>query len=240
MFAFFYFAQPAQFGWLAVIAQPLYFALQFLHAHGVANWGWAIVIFTALFHCLTLGPRIVAMRSGLKRMRLQPKVEAVKKRYAHLKLNDAKRADLNSELLALYRAEGVNLYGDLWLPLLQMPLFLAYFRVLNSASELHNAHWYWIADLALPDPLHILPIFILGCMLLTQHITPAPGMARNQRRILAILMPAVMGFALWHYAAGLALYWAAGNLLNLLFQWAINRTRMGREMQGITNHRLDL
>jgi YidC/Oxa1 family membrane protein insertase len=233
MLAIFSLAQPAQFGWLTVLAQPLYQALQFLHAHGVANWGWAIVIFTALFNCLTLAPRILAMQSGLKRMRLQPKAEAIKKRYVHLKFDDPKRAAMNTEILALYRSEGVSLYSGLWLPLLQMPLFVAYFRVLSGAAELHQAHWYWIADLASPDPLHILPAVILICMFLTQHITPTPGMDRNQRRIMTLVMPAVMGFALWHYAAGLALYWATGNLLNLLFQLAINQTCMGKEVQGI-------
>ena len=228
--------QPAQFGWLTVIAQPLYSALQFLHTHGIANWGWSIVIFTALFNCLTLAPRILAMRSGLKRMRLQPKADAIKKRYPHLKLNDPKRAQMNTEILALYQSEGISLFSGLWLPLLQMPLFVAYFRVLSGAAELHQAHWYWIADLASPDPLHILPALILICMFLTQHITPTPGMDRNQRRILTLLMPAVMGFALWHYAAGLALYWATGNLLNLLYQLTINRTRMGKGMQAIASN----
>jgi YidC/Oxa1 family membrane protein insertase len=237
MFAILKLAQPAQFGWLTVIAQPLYFALQFLHSHGVSNWGWAIITFTALFHLLTLFPRILAVRSGLKRMRLQPTAEAIKQRYADLRFDDPKRAEMNAEILELYRSEGVNLFSGLWLPLLQTPLFLAYFRVLSRAAELHNAHWYWIADLASPDPLHILPIVILVCMLLTQHITPAPGMDRNQRRVVAILMPAVMGFALWHYAAGLALYWATGNLLNLIFQLTINRTRMGREMLAPENRR---
>jgi YidC/Oxa1 family membrane protein insertase len=235
MFAMFCLAQPAQFGWLTVIAQPLYSALQFLHTHGITNWGWTIVVFTALFNCLTLVPRIFAMISGLKRMRLQPKADSIKKRYANLKLNDPKRAEMNNEILALYKTEGISLYSGCWLPLLQTPLFLAYFRVLSNAAELHQAHWYWIADLGSPDPFHILPIFILGCMLLTQHITPAPGMDRNQRRILTLLMPAVMGFALWHYAAGLALYWATGNLLNLIFQLAINRTRVGKEMLAVAN-----
>jgi YidC/Oxa1 family membrane protein insertase len=168
-------------------------------------------------------------------MRLQPKAEAIKKRYAHLKLNDPKRAAVNTEILALYQSEGISLFSGLWLPLLQMPLFLAYFRVLSGAAELHHAHWYWIADLASPDPLHILPILIFVCMFLTQHITPAPGMDRNQRHILTLLKPAVTGFALWHYAAGLALYWATGNLLGLLFQLAVSETRMGKEMRAIAD-----
>jgi YidC/Oxa1 family membrane protein insertase len=51
--------------------------------------------------------------------------------------------------------------------------------------------------------------------------------------MLAILMPVIMGFSLWRYASGIALYWATGNLVNLIIQLLINRTRMGKEMHTI-------
>jgi YidC/Oxa1 family membrane protein insertase len=50
-------------------------------------------------------------------------------------------------------------------------------------------------------------------------------------------MPVVMGFTLWHYASGLALYWATGNLINLVMQLGINRTRMGKEMHALAAKR---
>jgi YidC/Oxa1 family membrane protein insertase len=49
----------------------------------------------------------------------------------------------------------------------------------------------------------------------------------------AILMPAVMGFSLWHYASGLSLYWVTGNIINLLIQLAINRSKSGKEMLAL-------
>jgi YidC/Oxa1 family membrane protein insertase len=102
---------------------------------------------------------------------------------------------------------------------------------------LHQAHWYWIADLSAPDPLHILPIFIVVTMFLTQFIAPSPGMNPAQRRIFLFVTPIFMGFTLWRYAAGLALYWAVGNLIGLLIQFGINRTRMGKEMIEIAAKR---
>ncbi len=39
-----------QFGWFTVIAKPLYLVLRFIVFHGVPNWGWAIIIFTADVH----------------------------------------------------------------------------------------------------------------------------------------------------------------------------------------------
>jgi YidC/Oxa1 family membrane protein insertase len=225
------------FGWLAFIAKPLYLALRFLYGHGIGNWGWSIIVLTAMFNLLTFWPRILSMKSSLKMMRVQPEVDAIKKRYAHLKISDPKRTEMNVELMALYKAEGANIYGGCLPLLLQMPLLFGYMSVLRNAAELHHAHWLWLTDLSLPDPLHILPAFIIGSMMLTQFVTPAPGMTPVQRRMFGLLMPAVMGFSLWKYASGLSLYWATGNIINLLIQLIINRSRMGKEMHALAARR---
>ncbi|HEY1987071.1 MAG TPA: membrane protein insertase YidC [Terracidiphilus sp.] len=226
-----------QFGWLTIIAKPLFLALRFLYEHGIPNWGWAIIIVTVLFNTILLPTRIMMMRSSLKMMRIQPKVEALKRKYAHLKMNDPKRAEMNTEMMALYKTEGVNMYGGCLPMLLQMPLFFAYFRVLQNTVELRQAHWGWLHDLSAPDPLHILPIIIIVTMFLTQFITPSPGMDPNQRRMMAIMMPAIFGFTLWQYASGLALYWCTGNLINLGIQLSINQSHIGKEMHAIAAKR---
>ena len=85
----------------------------------------------------------------------------------------------------------------------------------------------------MPDPLHILPILIIITMFLTQYITPSPGMDPAQRRMMAIMMPVIFGFMLWHYASGLALYWGTGNIINLVMQVGINQSQHG---QGDARH----
>jgi YidC/Oxa1 family membrane protein insertase len=227
----------SDFGWLAFIATPLYFALRFVHAHVVGNWGWTIILVTAVFNLLLLWPRMMAMRSSLKMMRMQPSVDALRKRYGDLKINDPKRTEMQTEMMALYKAEGTNMYGSCLPMLLQMPLLFGYMRVLRNAVELHHAGWLWLTDLAVPDPLHILPLLILGLMLLTQLLTPMPGMNPRQRKMMAVLMPLVMGFSLWGYPSGLALYWATGNLISLGFQLAIHRSRIGKEMRAVAAER---
>jgi YidC/Oxa1 family membrane protein insertase len=225
------------FGWLTFIARPLYLALRFLHAHGIPNWGWAIITLTLLFNVLTVWPRVVSMKSSLKMMRIQPRVDAIKQRYAHLPVSDPKRAEMNVEMMALYKAEGASMFGGCLPMLLQMPLFFAFIKVLRSVPELHQAHWYWLTDLASPDPRHILPLLIIASMMLTQIITPAPAMTASQRWMLGILMPVVMGFSLWHYASGLSLYWISGNVISLLIQLAINRSQTGKEMNTLATER---
>ena len=233
-------ASVIQYGWWGIIAKPLYLALRALHnmmGNGINNWGWAIIIITVIFNVVLLPTRIWTMKSSLKMMRIQPRLDALKKKYANLKINDPKRAEMQAEQMAVMKEEGVNMYGGCLPLLLQMPLFFAYYRVLLNAVELRQAHWFWLKDLSMPDPLHLLPILIIGTMFLVQFITPSPGMDPAQRRMMAIMMPAIMGFTLWHFASGLALYWITGNIINLIMQVAINRSKIGKEMHEIAARR---
>jgi YidC/Oxa1 family membrane protein insertase len=230
-----------QFGsWLGVIAKPLYYALRFLRnfiGAGPYSWGWAIILFTAAFNLAFIPLRFMMMKSSLKMMRIQPKVDAIRKRYAHLKMNDPKKNEMNTEVMALYKEEGVNMYGSCLPMLPQLPLFYGFFRVLYNAVELRQAHWFWLPDLSQPDPTHILPLLIIISMFLTQYMTPTPGMDAMQRRMMAFILPIFMGSFLWHYASGLALYWATGNVLNLALQLFINQSSYGKEMHAIAARR---
>jgi YidC/Oxa1 family membrane protein insertase len=184
-----------------------------------------------------LPTRLMMMKSSLKMQRVQPKMEAIKKKYAHLKATDPKRAEMNAETMQLYKEEGINMYGSCLPILVQMPLFFAYYRVLANVIELRQAHWGWLPNLAIADPWHILPILIIASMFLVQFITPSPGMDPAQRRMMAFMMPAIFGFSMWNFASGLALYWSTSNLLNLLIQLGINRSSMGRELTALAAKR---
>ena len=226
-----------QFGWMAFIAKPLYLILRFMVLHGIGNWGWAIILSTVVFNLALLPTRLMMTKSSLKMMRIQPKVDAIKKRYANLKATDPKRGEMNAEMMALYKTEGVNMYGSCLPMLVPLMLLWPYFRVLQYAVELRQSHWFWLPDLSQPDPTHILPIVIIITMFLTQYITPSPGMDPTQRRMMAFMMPMIFGFMLWHYASGLALYWGTGNVIMLAMQLGINRSHWGKEMHAIAARR---
>ncbi len=226
-----------QFGWLTFIAKPLYLILRFIVEHGIGNWGWAIILSTVIFNLALLPTRVAAMKSSLKMMRIQPKMDAIKRKYANLKMNDPKRVEMQQEQMALMKTEGVNMYGSCLPMMVPLILLWPYFRVLENAVELRQAHWLWLPDLSQPDPTHVLPILIIVTMLLTQYITPSPGMDPAQRRMMAFMMPVIFGFMLWHYASGLALYWITGNMMMLTMQIGINRSHWGREMHDIAARR---
>ena len=225
-----------QFGFFKVISEPLFLLLRYIYGF-VHNWGWAIIIVTLVFNLLMLPTRLMMMKSSLKMQRIQPKIDAIKKRYAHLKPTDPKRAEMNAETMKLYKDENINMYGSCLPMLVQIPLFYGYYRVLANVIELRQAHWGWLPNLAIADPFHILPIVIISSMFLVQFITPSPGMDPAQRRMMAFMMPAIFGFSMWNYASGLALYWTTGNLLNLGLQLGINRSSMGRELSALAAKR---
>jgi len=228
------FAQPLTprggFGHLAPIAWPLYLTLRFFYEHITHGWGAAIVLLTVCMNLLLIWPRIQAVRSSVKMRRLQPQIGAIQKRYQPLSITDPKRAEMNAEIASLYRSEGVNVLSGCLPVLVQLPILLALFSVFKNAGELHHATWLWLSDLAMPDPLHILPAFIVLTMTITQLISPSPGIDPTQRRILALIAGVIFGCTLWKYAAGLSLYWATANLTGLLIQLAINRSKLGKEM----------
>jgi len=226
-----------QFGWLTIIAKPLYLALRYNYKHIVPNWGWSIIIFTVLFNLLMLPTRFSMMKSSLKMARLQPKVEAIKQRYKNYKATDPRKAEMNAEMMALYKDEGVNMYGSCLPMLFQMPLFIAYYQVLRNAVELRQAHWFWLSDLSIADPHYILPGIIIVSMFLTQYITPSPGMDPAQRKMMAFMMPVMMGFFFANLASGLALYMSTSGVINLFIQIGVNQSTLGKEMHAIAARR---
>jgi YidC/Oxa1 family membrane protein insertase len=169
--------------------------------------------------------------------RIQPQMDAIKERYKKYKTTDPRRTEMNQEIFALQKKEGANMFGGCLPMLIQWPLLYGFYNMLSNVFELRQAHWLWLPDLASPDPLHILPVFFIISMFLVQYLTPSPGVDPAQQRMMAFTMPAVFGFMTWSVASGLALYWACGNIVNIVQQTVMNRTRLGREMHDIAAKR---
>ncbi len=226
-----------EFGFWGAIGKYLFLALQFIHAHIVSNWGWAIVILTILINILMLPFRIKTMQNGLKMQRIQPQMDAIKERYKKYKATDPKRNEMNAEIMKLQKDNGVNMFGGCIPTLITLPLLYAFFTMLPRVVELRQAHWLWLPDLQAPDPWHILPILMVVSQFLVQFYTPSPGVDPQQQKMMAFMMPAISGYFTWTYGSGLALYWAIGNLISIAQQSVMNRTSLGREMREIAAKR---
>ncbi len=221
------------FGWFGVVAKPLFLGMQFLYDHVVPNWGWAILLLTVFINLAMLPTRFQTMKSSLKMQRIQPQMEAIKAKYAKFKATDPRKQDMQKEMFALQKSEGVNMFGGCIPMLISYPLLYAFYEVLENVIELRHAHWLWLHDLSAPDPSYILPVLVVVSLFLMQYITPSPGMDPTQQKMMAFAMPVFFGFIVLHYGAGLSLYWAGSNFISIVQQLVINRTGMGREMREL-------
>jgi YidC/Oxa1 family membrane protein insertase len=184
-----------------------------------------------------LPTRIQMMKSALKMQRIQPEMNAIKEKFKKYKATDPRRADMNKEMFDLQKREGVNMFGGCLPMLVQWPLLFAFYRMLLNTIELRQAPWLWLHNLAAPDPLHILPVFFIVTMFLVQYLTPSPGMDPAQQKMMAFTMPVFFGFMTWNLSSGLALYWAFGNVINVIQQAVMNRTGIGKQMRDIAAKR---
>ena len=221
------------FGFFGVIARPLFLWLKWTYEKVVHNWGWAIAIQTLIINLALLPLRISSMKSALKMQKVAPQIKAIQEKYKKYSMRDPRKQDMNQEVSALYKAEGVNPVGGCLPMIIQMPFLFAYYSMLGAALDLRHAPWLWIGDLSSPDPWHLLPIGIIITMLLTQRMTPQPGMDPTQQKMMTFMMPLMLGVISWNLAAGLCLYWSEGNLIAIAQQAIMNRTSLGREMREI-------
>jgi YidC/Oxa1 family membrane protein insertase len=225
------------FGWLGIIARPLFLWLKWTYNHIVPNWGWAIVLQTLIISVAMLPLRISQMKSMLKMQRVAPQIKSIQEKYKKYTLRDPRKAPMNEEISALYKKEGVNPAGGCLPLIIQMPFLFAYYRMLGTALDLRHAHWLWIHDLSAADPYYILPIILVISMLVTQRMTPQAGMDPAQQKMMTWMMPLMMGFIFFKLAAGLNLYYAESNLISIAQQAVMNRTQLGREMREMMEKR---
>lgn len=219
------------FGFFGIIAKPLFLWLKWMFHHVIANWGWAIVLQTLIISLAFLPLRITQMKSMLKMQRVAPQIKAIQEKYKKYSLRDPRKAPMNEEISALYKKEGVNPAGGCLPMLIQLPFLYAYYQMLRIALDLRHAHWLWIHDLSAADPLLLLPIVMVGSMLIVSRMTPQPGVDPAQQKMTTIMMPLMMGFFFFRLPAGLNLYYAESNLIQMAQQSIMNRTSLGREMR---------
>ncbi|HEV7672788.1 MAG TPA: membrane protein insertase YidC [Thermoanaerobaculia bacterium] len=213
------------FWWLA---QPLLSALHWIYDHVVPNYGWAIILLTTLIKIVLLPLTHSSTKSMRKMQQLNPKLQAMRERY-RTKLRDKNgrpnlemQRKMNEEMMAIYKAEGVQPTGGCLPMVLQMPVFFAFYSVLYSAVELRNAPWiFWIHDLSAKDSFYILPLVMGASQFLQVRMTPSVG-DPMQRRLFQ-LMPVVMTFLFLGFPSGLVLYWLTNNVLTIAQQAVYNR-----------------
>ena len=217
------FTRVIDYGFFGAVAQLLFWMLRMVY-RVVGNWGWAIVLFTVIIRLATWHLNTKQTISMLRMKDFEPHQKALQAKYEKFGGDMTKKAEMQKELMALYKKNGHNPMGGCLPMLLQMPIFLALWSMLNAVFELRHAPFFgWITDLSAKDPYYIFPVLMGASMFAQQAMTPAVG-DPAQRKMMLVLMPAMMTFFFAQSPAGLTIYYFVFNMIGLGQTWWIMRT----------------
>jgi YidC/Oxa1 family membrane protein insertase len=212
------------YGWLTVIAKPLFWLMDFLHSI-VRNWGWAIVLLTILVKLAFWPLQAASYRSMAKMKKVTPKLMQLRERFG------SDRVKMNQAMMELYKTEKINPLGGCLPIVVQIPVFISLYWVLLASVEMRDAPWIlWIQDLAKPDPYFILPVLMAVTMFIQTRLNPTPPDPLQAKMML--FMPLIFSVMFFFFPAGLVLYWFVNNLFSITQQWVITRRIEGKPVFG--------
>lgn len=227
--------ESSMLGWLQTLLRII---LDFFYRI-IPNYGIAI-IFTTIIIKILLFPFTKKSYISMGRMRdLQPQIKEIQEKY---KDNQQKAQQAQMEL---YKKEGVNPMGGCLPMLLQMPILIAFYGLLNTYFPLREAVFIpgWIGDLSMPEYIlripalqgvaaigmfeyiRLLPILYTASMFLSTKLTQtsSPGQSGNSAKMMQYGMPLIFFFIFYSMPSGLLLYWMFSNIVTIIQQMTIQR-----------------
>jgi YidC/Oxa1 family membrane protein insertase len=222
--------------------------LVFIHDHGVASWGLAIVLLTVLVRAVMVPLTFSQFRSMRKMQLVAPELKALKERYK----DDKQRQ--NEEMMKLYREKGINPFASCLPLVLQLPVFISLFYMLRTDLKKHicgpalkahgivstkaiekatcgeffphnSAKFLFIPDITAKATGVVLVVLIalyiasqLGSTLLMS------ASAEPSQRWMMIALPLFFVVILFRYPAGLLVYWITTNLWTVAQGYFVRRS----------------
>lgn len=176
------------------------------------NYGVSIILLTFLIRMITFPLQYKSIVSMKKLQLVQPELTKIREKFK----DDPQR--MQKESMELFKRSGANPIGGCLPLLLQMPVFFAFYKVLNHSVELVGAPFMlWIHDLSNKDPYYVLPVLMTGAMFLQQKLTPNTIQDPVQKKVM-LFMPLIFGFIMKDLPSGLSLYIFVSTLLGILQQ----------------------
>ncbi|MFW6011019.1 MAG: membrane protein insertase YidC [Desulfosalsimonas sp.] len=220
------------FGFFDIIAKPCLWLMNKIHDNVVSNYGFAIILLTILIKIIFWPLGSKSYRSMAEMKKLQPLMSDIRKKYK----DDKKK--MNEEVMRLYKTYKVNPMSGCLPMVVQIPVFIAFYRMLYEAIELRHAPFMlWINDLSSPDRLFrfdvsipfmappygipVLTVIMGATMFLQQKLSPPPG-DPSQAKIM-MFMPLIFTVIFINFPAGLVLYWLTNNVLSIAQQYYVTR-----------------
>lgn len=189
-----------------------------------SSYGVAIILVTILIRLVLLPLTLKQTRSMEVMKQIQPKLKEVQEKYK----DDPK--ELQERSMKLYKDYKVNPLGGCLPMLVQLPVLIGFFRVLQTLPESDAAIFLGFWDLTVPDPFYILPILAA----VTQYLSMQQTMTDSSQKTMMMIMPVMIGFFSLRFPAGLVLYWVVGNIFSIIQQAWISKQYLTAEQGGET------
>lgn len=221
--------------WLGWLEYILKFLLQMFYKV-IPNYGVAIILLTILTRVLLYPLTKKSLQSQAKMSELTPQRKKIQEKY---KDNPTK---MNIEINNMYKENGVNQLGGCLPMLIQFPIFIALYGLLNKHFDLRGAMFIpgWINDLSQPDTLfnlpfalpfignnfNLLPIIYTATMILSSKLTTSSSADMGGvGKFMIIGMPLIFFFVLYNSPSGLLLYWSATNIVSIIQHFWVARKK---------------
>ena len=221
-------------GWFYFFTKPLFFIIDYFFKL-TGNFGFAIVIITALVRLIFFPLANYSFKSMAKMKILQPEMVRLKE------LHKDDKVKLQQDMMALYKREKVNPISGCLPVLIQIPFFFAIYKMLYVTLEMrHQPFFGWIKDLSARDPTSIFNLFglipwdpptflmigawpiLMGIsMYLQQKLNPTPPDPIQAK--IFMFFPIFLTIILAPFPSGLVVYWTVNNILTITQQWIIMR-----------------
>lgn len=221
---------------MGIIAKPIGYLLMLIY-NLVGNYGVSLIILTFIVKLVLYPLYAKQIKSSADMQEMSEKAQDIQRRYA----NDKEKQ--NEEMQKLYSETGFNPMSGCLPMLIQFPIIMGLFALLRnpmkympSGSEMifaNHESFLWIKDLAQPDTW-ILPIaaglatyfaFALNSAMTMQQPGASAGQNKAMNAIMKYFFPLSILWLARSYPAGLAIYWAGGQFMQIFFNIRINKIR---------------
>jgi YidC/Oxa1 family membrane protein insertase len=234
--------------WTSIITQPIYNALIFFASIVPGhNLGWAIILLTILLRTLLLLPNQKALKSQKKLQTLQPKLSALKEKH------NGDQQKIAQETMSLYKEHKVNPFGSCLPILIQLPILIGLFHVIQSGLNQGNnyllygplkdfdislveTNFYGLLELteinfiALPIIVGLLQFLQLKLSFARQKAKQPNEKKKKSSEMeianksMTYIMPFMIAFFTASVPSGVGLYWAFSTVYGIGQQYVVNRS----------------
>jgi YidC/Oxa1 family membrane protein insertase len=229
--------------WRTAIYQPMLNALvaivTYMPGHQL---GLAVIVLTLIIRTLLLVPSQKGFEAQRKMQLVQPELEKLKEKYKD------DQARLAQETMALWKKHQVHPFSSCLPMLIQLPVFLALFYVIQAGLSPDRSIFVYEAlagfDLSLVEPMFltqnllerniiVLPILIgvlqfIQMQIMTSGKKPSKKPANEvetANKMMKYVMPLMIAFFTAQLPAAVGVYWGTNTIYGIIQQLVIKKLR---------------